>query len=141
VPSDKENTVTETKPPFIARDALAANYATAPGHEGKVVALLMQDREGTDAVWVMEEDTVDQVLARLAGGLTEDSLKVLEELSRTEILTSWHMDENEETGLEEVHLVLYGHVSCAIPVHDANSAIQMLSTVLHAQAHAQLGDG
>ncbi|MDX3260766.1 hypothetical protein PV336_16215 [Streptomyces sp. MI02-2A] len=128
------------KKTFIARDALAANYATVPGREGQVVALLMQDREGTDAVWVMEEDTVTQVLARLGGGLSDDSRQILAELGKTEILTSYHMAEDEETGLETVHLVLYGHVSCEIPVHDANSAIQMLSTVLHAQGHAQLGN-
>ncbi len=129
----------ETKT-FLARDVLAAQYVAVPGREGKHVALLVQDREGTNNVWVMEEDTVPKILATLAGGLSDDSLRILAELERTEILTSYHMDEDEETGLDMLHLVLYGNVSCDIPVHDANSAIQMLSVVLHAQGHAQLGD-
>jgi hypothetical protein len=127
------------KTPFVARDVLAANYVGIPGREGKYVALLVQDREGTDNVWAMEEGTVTQVLATLSGGLSEESTKTLNELSKTDILTSWHLHEDEETGIESVHLTLYGQVSCEIPVHEADSAIQMLGTVLHAQGHAHIG--
>lgn len=126
---------------FVARDVLAAHYVVHPNRPGeKAVGVLVQDREGTDALWAMEEDSVPDLIAILSGGLSADSKQILNELSKTDIVTSWSHDEDEESGRSTVHLVLYGKVECIIPEDQADSAIQMLDRVLHAQGHRQLGD-
>lgn len=126
---------------FVARNALAANYVRHPKRPSEMaVAVLVQNKEGTDELWAMEETMVLDLVALLAGPLSEDSVRILNELSQTQVVTSWSQEEDEETGRDIVHLVLYGQVSCEIPVHDANSAIQMLGSVLHAQGHKELGD-
>jgi hypothetical protein len=130
----------EPKTPFVARDLSGAQYVKVAGQPDACVGLVAQDREGEKAVWVMEEDTVPLLIATLSGGLTEDSIKILEGLSKTDIVSAWEVTEDEEAGVEEVRLVLYEQVECLIPTHEANSAIQMLDRVLHAQGHKQLGD-
>lgn len=126
---------------FVARDVLAAYYVAHPYRSGeKAVGILVQDHQGTDAVWALEEKTVVDLQAVLAGGLSDVSKKTLTNLSRTDVVSSWSVQEDEETGRQVVHVTLYGHVSCKIPLHEADSAIQMLDTVLHAQEHKELGD-
>jgi hypothetical protein len=130
----------EPKKPFVARDLSGAQYVQVAGRPDKCVGLVAQDGEGEKSVWIMEEDTVPLLIATLSGGLTGESIKILEDLGKTDAISGWKVTEDEETGIETVRLMLYGQVECLIPTYEANSAIQMLDRVLHAQGHKQLGD-
>lgn len=126
---------------FVANDMLAAQYVKHPNRPGeKAVGILVQDKQGTDALWVLEESSVVDLIVLLSGGISESSIQILTELAKTDIVSSWAREERESDGQAVVRLVLYGHVEAEIPEYQADSAIEMLSTVLHAQGHAQLGD-
>lgn len=122
----------------VVNDILSAQVISVPGVEGEHLGLLVNYQDATDGLWALEKGTVDKLKAALHGdSLSENSLRILRELSRTEIVSHWGTGE-DESGTSMLHLVLYGQVSVEMPLFEADSAIQMLDTVLHAQGHAQL---